>query len=390
MTAPPPVRPLLAPLPAVILAVSVVCQVGAAILQLGVVPIYLWAGFMLAALVISAAGALIVTHRPSNRIGLLFVAWGLFSAATSLAGAYGVRGVPAGFPGAIVGEWIVSWSWAAEFAIWPVAIVLLPDGRLPSQRWTAVIVAALVGAALAVPGYALSPDSASQFVGGRNPFAIASPVVDGMFRVGSVVLLSAMLAAIVSLVLRLRRAGPTERQQLKWVVYAAAIFGALVVSAPFPELWRSIPAVQLAFAIGYTFVPAAIAIAILPHRLFDIDVDDQANAHLLARDRRAGGGLRHARPDAPGAPQRRCRRRVLPVALSTLAIAALFGPVRARVGGIVDRRFYRSRYDAQRTLEQFAGRLRDEVSPDAVGRSLVEAASGAVRPASIGVWIRQR
>jgi hypothetical protein len=192
--------------------------------------------------------------------------------------------------------------------------------------------------------------------------------------------------AVGATVARMRRSHDTERQQLKWLLYTLAIF-VVAIGAAF--VTRHEAAWTLAL-LSFAGVPIATGIAILRYRLYDIDVVIRrtliyglAMAVLAVVYVSLVLVLQAGLSPLTGGD-------MLPVALSTVAIAALFGPVRSRVRAIVDRRFYRSRYDAQQTLEAFAGRLRDEVEIEAVGGALVAVAGQVVRPASANLWIRRR
>lgn len=197
-------------------------------------------------------------------------------------------------------------------------------------------------------------------------------------------ILSSSILAVAAIGVRLRRSTGVERQQLKLVLYPAAIFVGGFIGASLVE----IPIFWTMSLLGLASVAIGVGIAILRHRLFDIDLVIRRTLVYGAVVGVLGAvyvvlvlGLQTVLSELTGGD-------TLPVALSTLVIAALFGPVQARVRAIVDRRFYRSRYDAQRTVDLFTGRLRDEVELEAVGRTLVEVAGRAVRPSSASVWLR--
>lgn len=191
---------------------------------------------------------------------------------------------------------------------------------------------------------------------------------------------------MLALAVRFRRSHGVERQQIKWLLFPAAIFlSGLVVAA----LTENEAAWTLAL-FGLAAVPIGIGIAILRHRALDIDlvirrtlVYGALSAILAAVYVALVLALQSLLSELTGGD-------TLPVALSTLVIAALFGPLRARIGAMVDRRFDRSRYDAQRTLEAFALRLRDQLDRAQVDRSLVDVAIRTVRPVSVGIWVRER
>jgi hypothetical protein len=201
-------------------------------------------------------------------------------------------------------------------------------------------------------------------------------------------LVGAVLAA-GGLVPRLRRATGVQREQLKWITYAAALQGAAWIFLAFDL--GGILGELASYAVFATLglIPIAAGIAILRYRLYDIDVVIRRTVVYAALVVVLGAvylglvlTLQTALSGLTGSG-------ALPVAISTLAIAGLFGPVRARVREMVDRRFYRSRYDAQRTLEQFVGRLRDEVDLETLTQELAGIAARTMRPVSASVWLRQ-
>ena len=345
--------------------------------------------FPIAYLTFAAVGALIVARRPDHAIGRLGLAAGVGGSILGLADTWAK--MASSLPGQDLAAWIGAVGFPATLGPILFFVLLFPTGHLASPRWR--VVAALVagGSVLVSVGNALSPVFVD-YPNRHNPVGIAaftgSPLEQG--GVGWFLVIAGAILSAGGLGPRLRRASGVERQQLKWITFAAALHGAswILLALDLPG-----PAGELAQNMLFatlTLIPAAAGIAILRYRLYDIDVVIRRTlvygtlvailagvyvALVLGLQSVLGGATRGD---------------TLPVALSTLAIAALFGPVRARVRDVVDRRFYRSRYDAQRTLEAFAGRLRDEVEIEAVGRGLVEVAGQALQPASAGVWIRTR
>jgi hypothetical protein len=264
---------------------------------------------------------------------------------------------------------------------------------------TAVVICLLVLAAAFAPGPLAGDDTI------ENPFAIHGVVGDllGVVRpdsLGLLLLATVTLTAVSSLVIRFRRSRGLERQQIKWLAYAAGITAMLlltqVVTVLGPELSIvQIPAVVaeltwiLTIAGFASFAPAA-GIAILRYRLYDIDllinrtvVYGALSATLAVLYVGLVIGLQGVLSGFTGGEG-------LAVAVSTLAVAALFQPFRRRMQRAVDRRFYRSRYDAQRTLEAFSVRLRHEVDLARLTDELLDVAESTVQPAGVSVWLRQR
>jgi MFS family permease len=343
-------------------------------------------------LVAPVVGGLILVRQPQNRVGWLFCFIGLGIAATLGLGII-ADGASSLHPAlAVVGGWIGQWAYLIFVVPAGLLFLTFPDGRLPSRGWRLPAIAFLACALLAGAGAAFGRTATS--VGEEhlpNPFAAPEtvrPVLIALGDAGATALGLALIPAAAAVAFRLRRARGVERQQLKWFAFAvlASLGVALtlgVLPSPFAD-W-SFGAAVIGFGAA---VPAAAGLAILRYRLYDIDVVIRRTlvygvviAILGATYVALVLGLQALLSGLTGGE-------TIPVALSTLAIAALFGPLRRRVRDGVDRSFYRSRYDAQRILDTFAVQMRDEVALDAVSALLTETAGRAVRPASAGIWIR--
>jgi hypothetical protein len=269
----------------------------------------------------------------------------------------------------------------------PVTFLLLlfPDGRLLTRRWRVVAWCAALGIAGFFVGDGIDPGQLDDFPQLSNPYAVEGPVTDVMLAVVMPLLLVGVVGSPVSLVLRHRRAGQVERQQIKWLAFAGAVAATVVVvgTAGY-DLWGEDVA-NAAILTSVLGLPVATGMAILRHRLYDIDVVIRrtliygALSAMLAATYLALVlliGLAVGKSD-------------LAIAASTLAVAALFRPARARVQAVVDRRFYRRRYDAARTLEAFGGRLRDELDLEALGADLRGVVQETVQPAHVALWLRR-
>jgi hypothetical protein len=355
-------------------------------------------------------GALIASRRPRNPIGWICLAVGLLWMLLCLLDFYGVYGlakpgsVP--FPAAMAG--LSLWLWVPTVGLLAIYLVLLfPDGRLPSRRWRPL--AWLFGTAmvLASVGSGLSPGPIAELGGVRNPFGLeGQPWVAYAADVVLVPFLLCILASVVSLILRYRRSGGEERQQIKWIAFAASFVGLGFVGAMVsgliaivfaPEAWGSTAAnaplwFDLLFYVvllSFGGVPLAVGMAVLRYRLYDIDL--LINRALVYGSLTAtlalvyvGGvvGLQSVFRAITG------QGSTLAVVASTLAIAALFGPLRRRVQGLVDRRFYRRKYDAAKTLEAFGARLRGATDLDALGDDLAGVARETMQPEHVSLWLR--
>jgi hypothetical protein len=267
-------------------------------------------------------------------------------------------------------------------------LLLFPDGRLPSLRWQPVAWGVAVGTAGAVAGYALRSGPLADFPQIANPYGVGGPVVGVVGVVGSIMAAGCMAASAASLVVRLRRAGSVERQQIKWLAYGGAVVvgGVCVGGLSIP---RSVPLSILIISVSLLGLPVFTGIGMVRHRLYDIDL--LINRTLVYGSLTAtlalvylGGviSLQAAFQALTG------QESTLAVVASTLAIAALFNPLRHRVQGFVDRRFYRRKYDAAKVLAAFNARLRDETDLDALSNDLVGVASRSVQPKHVSVWLR--
>jgi hypothetical protein len=387
-----------------IVALTLICEVaGAAFAVLGL-PVSLryadWGfpGFNGAiGLAAVALGWLIARRHARNPIGWLLLAIGLLSAA-QLAGHYysvlATRAAPASLPAPSVGAWLEGWVWVPTVGSAAILLPLVfPTGSVLSPRWRPVARLGLVAIAIASAGYLAQPRL-------RTAGEPANPVVSGvsagaagmLIGLGMLLFTAAMLAASASLVVRFRRSRGVERQQLKWLALAVSVAAttfatyivALASGAPVNN-----PLAALA-AISFVGVVGAIGIAILRHRLFDIDllinralVYASVTVVLAAVYVSAVLVLQELLASLTD-------QRGLVVAASTLLVAALFAPVRRRMQAAVDRRFYRSRYDAEQVIGAFAVTLRDKVELAGLTDELVSVVEQSIRPSRVRVWLRDR
>jgi hypothetical protein len=335
---------------------------------------------------LAGVGALVASRHPENPIGWLLCGMGLWGGLIELGEAYGYYAADHGTAGGWAGEWLVSWSWIAELLGWTVLVLLFPDGRLPARRWRLVVWAALSGAVLAVAGQGLSVDTGNQFSRGDNPLGVDSAAIQLALPAGITLLVVALIGAVASSVRRFRRARGVERQQLKWFAYAGITLAVLMPVAG--AFWYQSVAIQVAVALALNAMPLAVGVAILRYRLYDIDV--LINRTLVYGALTAtlvgaylAGVLLLQLALSPVTDQSD-----LAIAGSTLAVAALFRPARTRIQATVDRRFYRRRYDAARTLERFGARLRDEVDLESLAGELRTVVSETMSPAHVSLWLR--
>ena len=343
----------------------------------------------------SIVGGLIALRRPDNLIGWLLAVIGLLFAIVVACSGVATWGLETGDLPKPVAEWI-----SVGTSVWVIALGLigtqlplrLPDGRLPSPRWRwfsrvsiALIAVALVGMATQRGLVEHVPDSA-------NPLgaAWAEPLSAAIFLV-----IVCFVIGIAALFRRYRHAGELDRVQLRWVALGGGVFLAVyLVTLPLPDILgageNSLTADLItAFSqTAFAALPIAIGYAILRHRLYDIDV--VINRALVYGALTATlavtylGSVLLLQPLLNGITG----DSGLAVAGSTLAVAALFRPARARIQAAVDRRFFRRKYDAQRTLEAFSSRLRDEVDLRALSSELGAVVRETLQPAHLSLWLR--
>jgi hypothetical protein len=346
--------------------------------------------YTLAWLEVSAVGALIAWRQARSPIGWLTLAASVLAALQSFGNGYADFAVEhTGLPGWLVLAWGGSWIGAPALGLVVLVLLLVPTGRLLFS-WTRVVAAlAVVGSLAQAAGFAFQPGPLRGLHTVSNPFSTASAaqVVPLAHDFGTAGLVLSMLAAAILLSIRLRRATGKERQQLKWVAYAAVLFAFGVGTLSFaPTQWNALAAVL--FALTGTGLTTAVGIAMLRYQLFDIDV-------LINRTLIYGCLIVTLVVAYAGAVvllqvllSRFTRGSEIAIAVSTLGVAVLFGPALRRIRDAVDRRFYRRRYDAARTLEAFSIRLRQDVDLDGLADEFLRIVQESVQPTQMALWLR--
>ena len=289
--------------------------------------------------------------------------------------------------------WLQSWLWVPGLLLLLCFLPLyFPNGRLVSRRWRWVVRLALFSCVTGAALFALSPGEIP-VMGVDNPLGIEAlrPVSDLLEQVILVLYFFLFFASAASLVVRFRRSGSVERQQIKWLAFAAlAVPVWFLTNAPIeaavPNLFQVVDAL-----IFSALVPVAAGVAILRYRLYDIDVVINRTLVYGALTAILGvvyfGGVAttqatfRALTDQQQPPQ-------LAIVVSTLVIAALFNPLRRCIQAFIDRRFYRRKYDAAKTLETFSAKLRDETDLDALNAELVGVIRETMQPAHVSLWLR--
>ena len=341
----------------------------------------------------ATVGAVIAARR-ANTVGWLFVGLGFVAALHAFSMAYGARDRLIG-PGALPAISLIGplegWLWPLNYTLFFLIMLLFPDGRLPSPRWRPAARFILVAWGLSILLNALGPSEG-------NPLSVSAllqPAWQLVIQAVNTAALAGIGVAALAPFLRYRRAGYQQRQQIKWVAFAVAVSVLSVLVSL--GLGRLLPDVELivvlgglGFFVGIAIgVPLAVAVAILRHRLYDIDrLINRTLVYGLLTVLLAGvyagavlllgqlfGGVTEDPPSWA-------------VAGATLAVAALFQPARRRIQAVVDRRFNRRKYNAAKTVEAFSARLRDEIDLDALSAELLVVADQTMQPTMATVWLR--
>jgi len=344
-------------------------------------------------------GALIASRRPENPIGWICLAAGLFWMYIVLEGS-----ILSSHPYPVIIDALTQWTWVPPVGLLGIYLILLfPDGRLPSRRWRPL--AWLSGAVMVLASVSVTttPGPLPSHPEVSNPLGLEGHSMAAQALLGATVLLPVcILASAFSLVWRYRHSGGEVRLQIKWVAFAASLVGItyavtlvsgrfLTSEAPGAEqgapLWLAL--LQNAVLMSYAGVPIAVGFAVLRYRLYDIDVLINrtlvyGSLTVLLASAYVGGvvGLQAVLRGLSG------QESTLAIVASTLAIAALFNPLRRWVQAFVDRRFYRKKYDARKTLEAFSSRLRDETDLHTLSSDLVGVVRETMQPAHVSLWVR--
>jgi hypothetical protein len=328
----------------------------------------------------SGVGALVASRHPRNAVGWIFLGVGLSTALGSLAGAVADRWTTAAVYANL--GWI-------PFILVPCTFVLLlfPDGHLVSPRWRWVAWCAGAGITGIFLLSIIRPGPLDDYPGLENPYGIESPVLDLLALIALVAVGVAIVGSGASLIVRFHRARGELRQQIKWLVLAGAVAAVVVpVAIAGSGVWGE-DVMNIACMFGVLCLPLAAGAAMLRYRLYDIDV--VINRALVY------GVLTAALAAAYLACVLLLQLALTPltsdsglaVAASTLAVAALFRPARTRIQAAVDRRFYRRRYDAAKTLAAFSTSLREELDLDALDANLRRAVAEALQPTHVSLWL---
>jgi hypothetical protein len=351
---------------------------------------------VLGAVSAATAGAVLASRRPRHPVGWLLLAFGLVAQALTSAAEgyarYGLLARPGALPATSQVATLASATFVPGLGCVGFILLLTPTGTLPSPsarwRWWAAVAAAvpaafLVSWLLGVPQ--LDPDSPLHAVG--NPFAIPALAdrLRPVYGSASPATALTLVVAAGSLVLRFRRAGGLERQQLRWLTFAAALAPLAVVVAAAGIVTAHLAVAGWAIGLYLALLCVAIGAAILRYRLYDLDrIISRTLAYGLLTVL-LGGGYASV---VLGFGQLVGRDSPLVVAGATLAVAALFQPARRRVQRAVDRRFNRRRYDAAQTVAGFSSRLRQQIDLDTLTAELLAVVDQTMQPTQATLWLR--
>ena len=342
----------------------------------------------------SMVGALVASRRPENPIGWLFCCgafvWGLGELGLEY-GVYALVTAPGSLPAGAWVAWFGAWARGiGGFFMVPFLLLLFPPGRLPTRRWRVVVWTAVGYMTLFTLVSWLSPVSQDfRLSSVRNPLGIDLEIMNLLGGILYLTLPLLLLASGAAVIVRFRRASGDERQQIKWFAYAVVVMVFLFTLGHSLGLTQVVGVAPLVFAFPLTGLPVAAGIAILKYRLYDIDllinrtlVYGSLTVMLIALYFGGIAVLQGVFVALTGGQS------TLAVVASTLAIAALFNPLRRRVQARVDRRFYRRKYDAAKALAAFGSRLREETDLDSLRGDALAVVRETMQPAYASLWLR--
>ena len=344
--------------------------------------------FPLALTLSAVVGGLVASRRPENPVGWFFLGSAGCFAITAVAAEYATYGLP----GAQAMAWLQSWLWVPGVLLLLCFLPLyFPNGHLVSRRWRWIVGLAILFCVTGAVLSALTPGEIPD-MGIVNPLGVEAlrPVSELLEPIYLALYFFLFFASAASLVVRFRRSGSLERQQIKWLAFAAlAVPVWFLTNAPIEAASRTLFIVMDALIFS-ALIPVAAGVAILRHRLYDIDVVINRTlvygtlTVLLAAVYFGGVATTQAIFRALTGQEQQPQ---LAIVVSTLVIAALFNPLRRRIQAFIDRRFYRRKYDARKTLEAFSARLRDETDLEALNAELVGVVRETMQPAHVSLWL---
>jgi hypothetical protein len=340
-----------------------------------------------------AAGAVLAARRSTNPLGWLCLVLGLLASlawsVTQYAG-YAVLTHPGSLPGG-VGIVVATQGGFTVLVLLLVLIVcLFPDGRLLSRRWR-VVPATTAAALVALYGVTLTGPASSPFEDVHNPWRVTgSPIVAVVLIVALLAALGGAIGAFAGIVLRFHRARGDERAQVKWLALVASTLPVCLIAHTVADwLDPGLDAtIEFVFSTCVLAIPIAIGVAVLKYRLYEIDRVISRTLVYGALSLILGAAYAGLVVAGQAVFASFAGGSSLAIAVSTLAVAGLFLPVRRRLQRVVDRRFYRRRYDAELTLEAFGARLREHLELDVLQAELAAVVRTTMEPEGASVWLR--
>ena len=342
-------------------------------------------------------GSLVAARVPRNPLGWIFLAVALLSSFAGAAENYAFHGLvdkPGSLPGSLFVGWINAWAWQPAVGLIALVPLLYPTGKVPGPRWRIVLWVFIGLLTLSTLRYMVLPGP----LGGSNPggrdlpdnpvgIGFVGAPLDGVVSTLGVALVPLLLAIALSVIVRFHRSRGDERQQMKWMGFAVAF---VVLTISVQTIGGINSGADVLFSIAVLQFPVAVGIAMLKYRLYDVDrlINKTLVYGVLSAVLGASyfglvlAGQALSSSFAGGSN--------LSIAVSTLVVAALFLPLRARVQRFVDRRFYRRRYDVQRTLGAFGARLREQVDLETLQTELRAVVRETMQPAHVALWLRPR
>jgi hypothetical protein len=345
---------------------------------------------------LAAVGSFLCIKVPRNRVGWLLIAAGTMLAIGLFGSAYALASITS-WNGELPGTAQLAWATDVLF-IPPIVIVaagvpaVFPDGHLPSRRWRWLGVALVGGTLLATVRPAFEPGPVNETLTVENPFGL-SILAPYLLTIDTIALLTAVpifLGAFAALATRFRRGSPTERGQIKWLLTAASI---AAVAFPMAFLFPGTILSDLSWIVGFGALvgfPVAIGIAVLRYRLYEIDRIISRTIGWAVTTGLVAGVFALAIVGTQAMLGPVVGESSLMVAASTLVAAAVSQPLYRWVQAVVDRRFNRTKVNAQHAVDRFAGLLRDEVNLAAIESATVRAVADVVRPERTALWVRER
>jgi hypothetical protein len=335
-------------------------------------------------------GALVASRLPSNPIGWLFIGLVVVLSFSSIFDGYAARSVAHGHRGGLVpwAAWYESEIFVAFLAVLLLTLLLFPDGHLASTRWRPVAWVGLAALAVITVGVLFHDTTLNDYPMLRNPAGIDSPVFAWMLLPGFLFFCASLVGAAASLVVRFRRSRGVERQQVKLFMASGVTATAAFLAAGIAQSFISEDLGTAITLLGVLTVPVAIGVAMLRYRLYEIDRVISRTLEYAVLTVILGAGYAGLVLAGQAVFSSFAGGSNLAIAVSTLVVAALLLPLRARVQRFVDRRFYRRRYDAQRTLDAFGARTRHAVELEGLRADLQAVVIETMQPAHVSVWLR--